>query len=111
MDLRTGRNPQAEGPVPLRAVPAGAADALTNALEDAGGPEDVREDLREDRALLRDAATLVTARRRLDGLLLQLAVNPFDPNAYRGLGSYLVGPGMLALAAYERVSASTVRGG
>jgi hypothetical protein len=52
----------------------------------------------------------VTARRRLDGLLLQLAVNPFDPVAYRGLGSYLVGPGVLALAAYERVRASTVRG-
>jgi hypothetical protein len=107
MDLRTGRSSQPEGPAPLRAVPAGAADALTNALAGAGGPEDVREDL----ALLRDAATLVTARRRLDGLLLQLAVNPFDPDAYRGLGSYLVGPGMLALAAYERVSASTVRGG
>ena len=107
MDLRTGRSSQPEGPVPLRAVPAGAADALTDALEGAGGPEDVRERV----ALLRDAATLVTARRRLDGLLLQLAVNPFDPDAYRGLGSYLVGPGMLALAAYERVSASTVRGG
>jgi hypothetical protein len=61
-------------------------------------------------ALLRDAASLLTARRRLDGLLLQLAANPFDPAAYRGLGSYLGGPGALALAAYERVSASTVRG-
>ena len=64
----------------------------------------------EDVALLRDAQMLVTARRRLDGLLLQLAVNPFDPVAYRGLCSYLVGPGVLALAAYARVRASTVRG-
>ena len=60
--------------------------------------------------MLRDAATLVTARQRLDGLLLQLTVNPFDPAAYRGLSSYLVGPGVLALAVYERVSASTVPG-
>ena len=57
--------------------------------------------------MLRDAATLVTARQRLEGPLLQLTVNPA---AYRGLGSYLVGPGVLALAVYERVSASTVRG-
>ena len=106
MDLRTGRSSQPEGPVPLRAVPGVDADAVTDALEDAGDVEDVLEDL----ALLRDAATLVTARQRLDGLLLQLAVNPFDPAAYRGLGSSLVGPGVLALASYERVSASTVRG-
>ena len=52
----------------------------------------------------------MTARQRLDGPLLQLTVNPFDPAAYRGLGSYLVGPGVLALAAYERMSASTVPG-
>ena len=60
--------------------------------------------------MLRDAATLVTARQRLEGPLLQLTVNPFDPAAHRGLSSYLVGPGVLALAAYERVSTSTVRG-
>ena len=107
MDLRSGRSSQPQGPAPLRAVPGVNAAALTDALgEGAGDIEGVREDL----ALLRDAATLVTARQRLDGLLLQLAVNPFDPVAYRGLGSYLVGPGVLALAAYERVSASTVRG-
>lgn len=106
MDLRSGTSTQTEEPVPLRSVPDVAADAWSAALVDAGDVEDVREDL----ALLRDAATLVTARQRLDGLLLQLTVNPFDPAAYRGLGSYLVGPGVLALAAYERVSASTVRG-
>ena len=106
MDLRTGTSSQTEGPVPLRAVADVDTGALTAALENAGDVEDVRGDL----ALLRDAATLVTARQRLDGLLLQLTVNPFDPAASRGLGSYLVGPGVLALAAYERVSASTVRG-
>jgi hypothetical protein len=109
MDLATGSTPQQTGPAALRAVPdadAGSqagADALAAALEES-------DDVGADMALLRDAATLVTARRRLDGLLLQLAANPFDPAAYRGLGSYLVGPGALALAAYERVSASTVRG-
>lgn len=106
MDLPIGRSTQTEGPASLRAVPGVDSGALTDELEDAGDAEDVREEL----ALLRNAATLVTARQRLDGLLLQLAVNPFDPAAYRGLDSYLVGPGILALAAYERVSASTVRG-
>ena len=105
MDLRPGASSLTEGQAPLRAVPD-VSGALTAAVEDAGDVEDVRDDL----ALLRDAATLVTARQRLDGLLLQLTVNPFDPAAYRGLGSYLVGPGVLALAAYERVSAATVRG-
>ena len=59
--------------------------------------------------LLHDAATLVMARQRLDGLLLQLTANPFDPTACRSLDSYLAGPGVLALAAYERVSARAVR--
>jgi hypothetical protein len=109
MDLATDTTPQSTGPAALRAVPdadgdtRACADALTAALEES-------DDVSADVALLRDAATLVTARRRLDGLLLQLAANPFDPAAYRSLGSYLVGPGALALAAYERVSASTVRG-
>ena len=106
MELRSGTSSPTEKPVALRSVPDGDADAWSAALEDAGDAWDVREDL----ALLRDAATLVTARQRLDRLLLQLTVNPFDPAAYRGLGSYLVGPGVLTLAAYERVSASTVRG-
>ncbi len=107
-DLRTGTSSLAEGTSRLRAVPDVDSGVLSVALEDTGGVQDVREDL----ALLRDAATLVTARQRLDGLplQLQLTVNPFDPAAYRGLGSYLVGPGILALAAYERMSASTVRG-
>lgn len=106
MDLRTGRSFQPDGSAPLRAVPGVDGDALTDALACAGDTGDVREDL----ALLRDAATLVTARQCLDGLLLQLAVNPFDPVAYRGLGSYLVGPGVSALAAYQRLSASVMRG-
>lgn len=104
MDLRTGTSSRTEGPARLRAVSSVDSGTLSAAVEDTG---DVEE---EDLALLHDAATLVTARQRLDGLLLQLTVNPFDPAAYRGLGSYLVGPGVLALAAYERVNASTVRG-
>jgi hypothetical protein len=122
MDLAIGTTPPSTGPAALRAVPDTdtgtwtdtdtdtwrGVDALSAALEDS---DDVSEDVSAGVALLRDAATLVTARMRLDGLLLQLAANPFDPAAYRGLRSYLVGPGVLALAAYERVSASTVRGG
>lgn len=88
-------------------MPSAALVALTDAPDSIG---ELEGGVREDVALLRDAQTLVTARQRLDGLLLQLAVNPFDPVAYRGRGSYLVGPGVLALAAYERVRASTVRG-
>ena len=106
MDLRTGRSGRREGAAPLRAVPGLAPDALTDEPDDSG---ELDGGVGEDVALLRDAQTLVTARQRLDGLLLQLAVNPFDQLAYRGLGSYLVGPGVLALAAYERVRASTVR--
>lgn len=109
MDPRTGGSSAPGEPAPLRAVPGVDADALTDTpdgISDVG----IREDLREDGALLRDAATLVTAHRRLDGLLLQLAVHPFDPVTHRTLRRYLMGPGVLALAADERVRASTVRG-
>ncbi len=106
MDLRNGTSSPTEGTARLRAVPDVDSGALSAALEGTGGVQDVRENL----TLLRDAATLVTAPQRLDGLLLQLTVNPFDPAADRGLGSYLMGPSVLALATYERVSASTVRG-
>jgi hypothetical protein len=105
MDLRTGMSFPAGGAARLRAVPD-ADPASCSAFVDAGDAVDVREGL----ALLGDAATLVTARQRSDGLLLQLPANPFDPGGYRALGSYLVGPEPLALAAYERVSASTARG-
>jgi hypothetical protein len=106
MDLRSGTSSRTEGTARLRAVPDVDSGVLSAALEDTGGVQDVREDL----ALLRDAATLVTARQRLDGLLLQRTVTPLDPAAYHGLDSHLVGPGVRALAAYERVSAPTVRG-
>lgn len=85
MDPCTG-NTSPEGAPRLHAVPGVDAGAVAAAPD--GGAEDVREDL----ALLRDAATLVTARQRLDGLLLQLIAHPFDRAAYRDLGSYLVGP-------------------
>ena len=101
MGLRTKASSPPEGTARLLAGPGG----LIPGVDDSGGVEDVREDL----ALLRDAALLVTARRRLDGLLL-LLVNPFDLAAYPGLGSYSVGPSVLALAAYGHVTASAVRG-
>ena len=104
MKARTGTSPTTHGATPLLTVPD--ETGLTAVPPDPDGATDVAQDL----TLLRDAATLVTARQRLDGLLLQLTVNPFDSAAYRGLGSYLAGPGLLALAAYERVRASTLRG-
>lgn len=61
--------------------------------------------------LLRDAATVLSARRELDGLLAQLAAQPFSPDVYRGLRAYLSGPADRALAAHQRVcAATTVRG-
>jgi len=105
MDLCIGTSSPTQRPSRLRSVPDVDTGALTAALQDTADVQDVREDL----ALLHDAATLVTARQRLDGLLLQLTVHRFDPTAYRSLGSYLAGPGVLALAAYERVSARAGR--
>ncbi len=107
MDLRIGPS-CLEGAARLRAVPAGrtAEDPLLAAIEAADSAADLRVDL----TLLRDAATVLTARQRLDGLLLRLMVNPFDPAAYRGLGSYLAGPGAQALAAHKRLAAATDRG-
>lgn len=65
----------------------------------------------QDAALLNDAAAVLTARRELDGLLAELAAQPFSAAAYSGLRAYLAGPADRALAAYERVCASaTVRG-
>ena len=104
MGLRTGTSSPSEGMARLGAVPYGYAGGLTAGVEDKGEAQDVREGL----ALLRDAAALGTASQRLDGLLLQLTVNPFDSTPYRGLSSHLVDPGVLALAAHKRVTASTV---
>ena len=47
------------------------------------------------------AATRVIARRRRDVLVVQLRNDPFVPAACRGTGCYVVGPGVLALAAYR----------
>lgn len=60
-----------------------------------------------DGGLLRDAASVLLARRELDGLLVQLTAAPFSAAAYDGLRTYLAGPGRRAQAAYARVCAST----
>ncbi len=60
-----------------------------------------------DGALLRDAATVLTARRCLDGLLAQLAAQPFRCAAYEGMRVYLAGPADRAVAAYLRVCVAT----
>jgi len=67
-------------------------------------------DLGEDGALLDDAAAVLSARRELDGLLVQLTAQPFSASAYTGLRAYLSGPADRALAAYQRVCASTTAG-
>ncbi len=64
-----------------------------------------------DVGLLRDTAALLTARRELDELLVQLTAAPFSSAAYDGLRAYLAGSGRRAQAAYARVCASTVRPG
>lgn len=61
----------------------------------------------EDGALLHDAATVLTARRRLDALLVQLVSQPFNAATYDGLRTYLAGPADRACAAYVRVRAAT----
>lgn len=107
MNPRSGTRTPEGDETRLRAVPppenGPTAERVPACLEDADADGLV------GLALLRDAATLMTARQRLDGLLLQLTVNPFDRAAYRALNSYLVGQGVLALAAHERVNASTAR--
>ena len=57
--------------------------------------------------LLRDAATVLSARRCLDGLVAQLAAQPFSGAAYEGLRVYLAGPADRAVAAYLRVCTAT----
>lgn len=93
-DARAGHHERPPGPL-LHAV-----DAMVSC------------ELGQDAALLNDAAAVLSARRELDGLLTQLTVQPFSPSAYSGLRAYLSGPGDRALAAYQRVCASTtaVRG-
>jgi hypothetical protein len=59
-----------------------------------------------DRALLCDAAAVLSARQQLDCLLAELAARPFSPTAYRDLRAYLSGPADRAQAAYQRVCAS-----
>ncbi len=59
-----------------------------------------------DRALLCDAAAVLSARQQLDCLLAELAARPLSPTAYRGLRAYLSGPADRAQAAYQRVCAS-----
>ena len=61
----------------------------------------------DDVDLLRDAAALLTARRELDALLVQLATAPFSGTAYDGLRAHRAGSGRRAQAAYARLCSST----
>lgn len=87
-------------------LPAPADRALRGLGRSANGAE-----LELDGTLLRDAATVLSARRQLDALLAQLAAQPFDPAAYHGLRAYLSGPADRALAAHRRVCAATTMRG
>ena len=66
-------------------------------------------DLNLDRALLHDAASVLSACQQLDCLLAELAARPFSQTAYRDLRAYLCGPADRAQAAYQRVCASLTR--
>ena len=67
---------------------------------------DLDLDLDLDRALLHDAASVLSARQQLDCLLAELAARPFSQTAHRDLRAYLSGPADRAQAAYQRVCAS-----
>jgi hypothetical protein len=89
---------------------SGAPAAADRALRAQGRRAETGE-VELDGTLLRDAATVLSARRHLDGLLAQLAAQPFSPAAYNSLRAYLSGPADRALAAHRRVcSSTTVRG-
>lgn len=83
---------------------------LVGDADDVAGEGAGLGELESDLARLRDAATLLVARRRLDGLLLALTAHPFDAAAYRGLASYLTGPGRRALQVFDRAAPATARG-
>jgi hypothetical protein len=95
----TGRAASEPAPPTLHALAVAEADVDAEVDLDLG--------LEEDQELLRDAAAVLVARRRLDALLTQLAAQPFSASAYSGLRAYLAGPADRALAAYQRVCAST----
>ena len=59
-------------------------------------------------ALVRDVATLVTARLRPVGLLLRVGTNPIDPAVDRDISWYVAGPGVPTPAGRSG-SAATVR--
>lgn len=63
-------------------------------------------ELELDRALITDAAGVLSARQQLEFLLAELTARPFSPNAYRGLPAYRSGPAGRAQAAHQRVCAS-----
>lgn len=98
MDSRRDSDPAMERP-------ADRGARGLRALEPLGGKP--AEPLELDGGLLRDAAAVLTARRELDALLVQLTAAPFSAAAYDGLRTYLAGPGRRAQAAYARVCAST----
>jgi hypothetical protein len=63
-------------------------------------------ELELDRALITDAAGVLSARQQLEFLLAELTARPFSPKAYRGLPAYRSGPADRAQAAHQRVCAS-----
>jgi len=85
-----------------------AADPVDALLPAAQNGLSVARERELDGALLRDAAAVLSARRDLDA---QLAAQPFSAAAHGGLRAWLAGPADRALAAYQRLCASTtVRG-
>ena len=99
-----GHEPAAQASTTPLALAVADGDGLEAELE-------VELDVEDGKAMLRDAAAVLAARRRLDALLAQLAAQPFSASAYSGLRAYLAGPADRALAAYQRVCAATATRG
>lgn len=97
MDVSASTHDRAPGTPRFRVLDGAHGEDADGGL--VTGPE-------SDLVQLRDAATLLVALRRLDGLILALVAHPFDEAAYSGLASYLTGPGRRALQAFDRATAA-----
>ena len=102
MDPCSGTGPRSTNPNRRRAVPFSNPAPVLGAAREG-------DERQVELALLREVATLVTARLRLDGLLRQVGTNLIDPAGYRDIGGYVADPGVPAPAAGRSGSATTVR--
>ena len=102
MDPCSGTGPRSTTPNRRRAVPFSNPAPVLGAARDG-------DERQVELALLREVATLVTARLRLVGLLRQVSTNPIDPAGYRDISCDVADPGVPTPAAGRSGSAKAVR--